>query len=92
MVELLLKYKPEFFASSYEMKIIPINIAVMRNKERLVDLLMQYGADFSYESYISSNANLYNNWDYVTKEVKKTIAKHKCKLIILLLILILINI
>ena len=59
------------------MKIKPINVAVMRNKHLIVDLLLMNGAVFDYDEYEKSFANQYMNWKDVKKEVKEVIAKHK---------------
>jgi hypothetical protein len=81
IVELLLSYNPNLNLTSKEMKITPINIAVMRNKHKIVDLLLFNGAIFNLNNYLKSYANEYLNWQKVSDEVKKTIAKHKCKVI-----------
>lgn len=88
IVKLLLEYNPSLKICHKEMKIIPLNLAVARNKEKLVDLLLNYGAKFDLQSYKNSRANEYNHWSKVNLEVRKTIAKHKCKKINLLMILV----
>jgi len=79
IVKELLKYKPDFNLFHNEMKIKPINVAVMRNKNLIVDLLLMNGAVFDYNDYSKSYANQYMDWKNVKKEVKGVIAKHKCK-------------
>lgn len=84
VIEILLKYKVDCNIIHNELKITPINLAVMRNKPKIVDLLMSHNIKFDYNSYITSYANKYLKWEFVIEDVKRVIAKHKSKLIIVI--------
>lgn len=79
MVKAILEYKPDFETLSFQIKMRPMNLAVMRNKEMIVDLLLSSGDRFSYNEYLKSYASKSTTWNDVNEKVKRVIAKNKCK-------------
>jgi ankyrin repeat protein len=76
-LKLLLKYKPNLYEKNSH-KLTPIDLAIYRGKDVIVDLLMKEGVEYSFNHYEKSTSSLklILKWKDIKDNVKKVIATH----------------
>lgn len=75
ILKLLLKYKPNLYELN-SLKLSPIELAIYRGKDVIVDLLLREGVEYSFSHYENSKLKSVIKWEEIKRKVKNVLATH----------------